>query len=225
MRAIGSRAHRRSRGHTHRCGRLGVTLRMRDFFQLVQTISFNVGKTARKEPIALPSRVTQVRRSTYKLEDNIGPVVLIAVGVGAAFIPGMAEAQLSPTIVLTIFRPFLLYWESLSVSLVRMKRVLRGVILSATILVIITAGIIAGAGAGLLWGMIFTRLMPRIIRIDNDPLLAVLCTSISPFVAFFVAEELHGSGVLAVVTAGVVSSWRGAGTQLFGLTQVFMEPI
>ena len=225
MRAIGSRAHRRSRGHTHRRGRLGVTLRMRDFFQLVQTISFNVRKIARKEPIALPSRVTQVRRSTYKLEDNIGPVVLIAVGVGASFIPGMAEAQLSPTIVLTIFLPFLLYWESLSVSLVRMKRVLRGVILSATILVIITAGIIAGAGAGLLWGMIFTRLMPRIIRIDNDPLLAVLCTIISPFVAFFVAEELHGSGVLAVVTAGVVSFWRGAGTQLFGLTQVFMEPI
>jgi len=63
--------------------------------------------------------------------------------------------------------------------------------------------------------------MPRNIRIDNDPLLAVLCTIISPFVA----EELHGSGVLAVVTAGVVSSWRGAGTQLFGLTQVFMEPI
>ena len=155
----------------------------------------------------------------------IGPVVLIAVGVGAAFIPGMAEAQLSPTIVLTIFLPFLLYWESLSVSLVRMKRVLRGVILSATNLVIITAGIIAGAGAGLLWGMIFTRLMPRIIRIDNDPLLAILCTIISPFVAFFVAEELHGSGVLAVVTAGIVSSWRGAGTQLFGLTQVFMEPI
>ena len=55
----------------YRRGRLGVTLRMRDFFQLVQTISFNVGKTARKEPIALPSRVTQVRRSTYKLEDNI----------------------------------------------------------------------------------------------------------------------------------------------------------
>ena len=132
---------------------------------------------------------------------------------------------MSPIIVLTIFLPFLLYWESLSVSLVRMKRVLRGVILSATNLVIITAGIIAGAGAGLLWGMIFTRLMPRNIRIDNDPLLAVLCTSISPFVAFFVAEELHGSGVLAVVTAGVVSSWRGAGTQLFGLTQVFMEPI
>lgn len=151
MRAIGSHAHRRSRGHTHRRGRLGVTLRMRDFFQLVQTISFNVRKTARKEPIALPSRVTQVRRSTYKLEDNIGPVILIAVGVGAAFIPGMAEAQLSPTIVLTIFLPFLLYWESLSVSLVRMKRVLRGVILSATIRAIITAGIIAGVGTSGAW--------------------------------------------------------------------------
>ena len=79
----------------------------------------------------------------------IGPVLLIAAGAGASFIPGMAEASLSPTIVLTIFLPFLLYWESLSVSLVRMKRALRGIILSATVLVIITAGIIAGVGVAL----------------------------------------------------------------------------
>ena len=56
MRAIGPRAHLRSRGHTHRRGRLDVTLRVRDFFQLVQAISFNVRKTARKEPLALRSR-------------------------------------------------------------------------------------------------------------------------------------------------------------------------
>ncbi len=79
----------------------------------------------------------------------IGPVLLIAAGAGASFIPGVSEASLSPTIVLTIFLPFLLYWESLSVSLVRMKRALRGIILSATVLVIITAGIIAGVGVAL----------------------------------------------------------------------------
>lgn len=227
----------------------------------------------------------------------IGPVLLIAAGVGTSFIPGTSEASLSPTIVLTIFLPFLLYWEALSVSLVRMKRALRGIILSATVLVVITAGVIAGvgvalglslgaslligaclgptdatavaslgkgiapagrtilqsesllndgtalaifaialsiadngqsvttsnvitqfvlsigagAGAGLLCGLTFTTLLPRIIRIDNDPLLAVLCTIVSPFVAYFAAEELHGSGVLAVVTAGVFASWRGVG--------------
>ena len=54
-------------------------------------------------------------------------------------------------------------------------------------------------------------------RLDNDPLLAVLCTIVSPFVAYFAAEELHGSGVLAVVTAGVVSSWRGVGTDMVHL--------
>lgn len=32
-----------------------------------------------------------------------------------------------------------------------------------------------------------------------------------PFVAYFAAKELHGSGVLAVVTAGVFASWRGVG--------------
>ena len=33
----------------------------------------------------------------------IGPVLLIAAGAGASFIPGVSEASLSPTIVLTIF--------------------------------------------------------------------------------------------------------------------------
>lgn len=33
----------------------------------------------------------------------IGPVLLIAAGVGASFIPGTVEASLSPTIALAIF--------------------------------------------------------------------------------------------------------------------------
>lgn len=87
-----------------------------------------------------------------------------------------------------------------------------------------TLSIGAGAGAGFLWGMIWTALLLRIIRIDNDPLLAVLCTIVSPFVAYFAAEELHGSGVLAVVTAGVVASWRGVGTDTVRL-RAFGRPL
>lgn len=135
----------------------------------------------------------------------IGPVLLIAAGAGASFIPGVSEASLSPTIVLTIFAIALSTadnGQSVTTSSVITQFVL---------------SIGAGAGAGLLWGLTFTTLLPRIIRIDNDPLLAVLCTIVSPFVAYFAAEELHGSGVLAVVTAGVFASWRGVGTDMVRL--------
>ena len=68
----------------------------------------------------------------------IAPVLLIAAEVVVAFIPFEEEMTLPSTVVLTIFLPILLYWESLSVSLNRMRRSLRGIILSATVLVAIT---------------------------------------------------------------------------------------
>lgn len=129
----------------------------------------------------------------------IGPVLLIAAGVGASFIPGTAEASLSPTIALAIF--------AIALSIADNGQS----VTTSNVITQFVLSIGAGAGAGLLCGLTFTTLLPRIIRIDNDPLLAVLCTIVSPFVAYFAAEELHGSGVLAVVTAGVFASWRGVG--------------
>ena len=77
----------------------------------------------------------------------IAPVLLIAAGVGVALLPVGEEMSLPSTVVLTIFLPILLYWESLSVSLNRMRRSLRGIILSATVLVAITAALITLIGA------------------------------------------------------------------------------
>lgn len=51
----------------------------------------------------------------------IAPVLLIAAGVGVALLPVGEEMYLPSTVVLTIFLPILLYWESLSVSLNRMR--------------------------------------------------------------------------------------------------------
>ena len=76
----------------------------------------------------------------------IAPVLLIAAGVGVALLPVGEEMSLPSTVVLTIFLPILLYWESLSVSLNRMRRSLRGIILSATVLVAITAALITLIG-------------------------------------------------------------------------------
>ena len=222
----------------------------------------------------------------------IAPVLLIAAGVGVALLPVGEEMSLPSTVVLTIFLPILLYWESLSVSLNRMRRSLRGIILSATVLVAITAALITligvltglsvgaalligaclgptdatavsslgrginpngrtvlqaesllndgtalvifaialqaaqdssgvtaglvaqqlllsfggGIGAGVLVGAAVTKIGIRVRTITDDPMLATITALATPFLTFFIAEEIGGSGVLAVVTCGIVIS-------------------
>ena len=218
----------------------------------------------------------------------IAPVLLIAAGVGVALLPVGEEMYLPSTVVLTIFLPILLYWESLSVSLNRMRRSLRGIILSATVLVAITAALItligvltglsvgsalligaclgptdatavsslgrginpngrtilqaesllndgtalvvfaialqaaqasSGVTAGLVTrelllsfgggigvGALVTKIGIRIRTITDDPMLATITALATPFITFFLAEEIRGSGVLAVVTCGIVIS-------------------
>ena len=222
----------------------------------------------------------------------IAPVLLIAAGVGVALLPVGEEMYLPSTVVLTVFLPILLYWESLSVSLNRMRRSLRGIILSATVLVAITAALIAligvltglsvgaalligaclgptdatavsslgrginpngrtvlqaesllndgtalvifaialqaaqdssgvtaglvtrelllsfggGIGAGVLVGAAVTKIGIRVRTITDDPMLATITALATPFITFFLAEEVGGSGVLAVVTCGIVIS-------------------
>lgn len=222
----------------------------------------------------------------------IAPVLLIVAGVGVALLPVGEEMSLPSTVVLTIFLPILLYWESLSVSLNRMRRSLRGIILSATVLVAITAALITligvltglsvgaalligaclgptdatavsslgrginpngrtvlqaesllndgtalvifaialqaaqdssgvtfglithqlllsfggGIGAGVLVGAAVTKIGIRVRTITDDPMLATITALATPFLTFFIAEEIGGSGVLAVVTCGIVIS-------------------
>ena len=238
----------------------------------------------------------------------IAPVLLIATGVAVAFIPFEEEMTLPSTVVLTIFLPILLYWESLSVSLNRMRRSLRGIILSATVLVAVTAALIAligvlmglslgaalligaclgptdatavsslgrginpngrtilqaesllndgtalvvfaialqaaqdssevtvglvaedlllsfggGIGVGVIVGAVVTKVGIRIRTITDDPQLATITALATPFVTFFLAEEIGGSGVLAVVTCGIIVSRFAAqrtslGSRVYGI--------
>jgi len=58
-----------------------------------------------------------------------------------------------------------------------------------------------GLGIGLLLGMIFSQITRRI----EDPLIETTLTAVLAFGAYLVAEEIHVSGVLAVVAAGLVA--------------------
>lgn len=222
----------------------------------------------------------------------IGPVMLIVAGLVASFAPGAEGAGLPSEVVLTVFLPVLLYWEALSVSLNGMRRALRGIILSATVLVVITSAIImaaglamglsagaallvgaclgptdatavaalgkginrfgrtvlqaesllndgtalavfaialrvaaggtgvsaasvtsefaisigAGVGVGVVCGAAAVLLWAKWNASRTDAMLSNLIALTVPFTTYFLAEELHGSGVLAVVACGIVYS-------------------
>ena len=61
-------------------------------------------------------------------------------------------------------------------------------------------------GVGALVGAVVTKIGIRIRTITDDPMLATITALATPFITFFLAEEIGGSGVLAVVTCGIVIS-------------------
>lgn len=81
-------------------------------------------------------------------------ILLLLAGVLIGFIPRFREAQLPPEVVLLVFLPALLYWESLTTSLREIRSNLSVVALTSTALVVLTAGAVAWVAhaRGLPWG-------------------------------------------------------------------------
>ena len=81
------------------------------------------------------------------------PILLLACGALLGFVPDLRAVQLPPEVVLLLFLPALLYWESITISLQQIRRNLRGIVLMGTLLIIVTAGAVAVAvhAFGLSW--------------------------------------------------------------------------
>ena len=219
------------------------------------------------------------------------PIVLLLGGVPLAFIPWTSDVLLQPEVVLLVFLPALLYWESLTTSLREIRSNLRVVALSSVLLVLATAGVVAvvGHALGLSWpvawvlgavvaptdatavaavagrmprrtlttlraeslvndgtalvvfalavsvatgeqvfswtsaigafalsyiggalaGLVVAWLAVRARNLVRDPLREATVSLLTPFAAFLLAEELHASGVLAVVVCGLTMSQVG----------------
>lgn len=71
------------------------------------------------------------------------PLIWIGLGVAAGFVPGANSLSLQPDIVLPIFLPALLYWESLNTSLREIRANFTGIALLAVGLVVATAAVVA----------------------------------------------------------------------------------
>ena len=216
------------------------------------------------------------------------PIVLLVGGVPLAFVPWLADVRLPPQIVLLIFLPVLLNWETLNTSLREIRANLRVVMLNSILLVLVTAAAVAVVAhhLGLSWPVAWVlgavlaptdatavaavaRRMPRrqvtILRAESlindgtalvlfaiavqvasgeshfgwpqaigafvlsylggaaaglvvawlttrtrmvmrDPLLENTVNVLAPFTAFLLAEQIHASGVLAVVVSGLALS-------------------
>jgi CPA1 family monovalent cation:H+ antiporter len=67
--------------------------------------------------------------------------------------------------------------------------------------------LIAGDGilAGIIIGYLFVLAHKKI---ENNPVVETSLTLLAPFVSYLAAEQFHMSGVLAVVSTGLVMSWR-----------------
>ncbi|MEV0719412.1 Na+/H+ antiporter [Asanoa sp. NPDC050611] len=66
------------------------------------------------------------------------PVLLLTFGGLLGLIPALSDVHLPPDVVLLLFLPAILYWESLNTSLREIRSNLRVIILSAVVLVIVT---------------------------------------------------------------------------------------
>jgi NhaP-type Na+/H+ or K+/H+ antiporter len=82
------------------------------------------------------------------------PVLLLACGILLGFAPAFRKVHLPPEMVLLLFLPALLYWESITTSLREIRNNLRAIVLLSTALVIATAAAAATAAhaLGLPWG-------------------------------------------------------------------------
>ncbi|WP_422934505.1 Na+/H+ antiporter [Sinomonas sp. P47F7] len=103
--------------------------------------------------VALGAAVVLGSIAAERIRAN-APVILLAAGVLLSFIPVFRNVGLPPETVLLLFLPALLYWESLTTSLRTIRTYIRGIMLSATLLVLATAATVAAVahGLGLDWG-------------------------------------------------------------------------
>jgi CPA1 family monovalent cation:H+ antiporter len=82
------------------------------------------------------------------------PIMLLLAGAALGFLPLFRAVDLPPEVVLLLFLPVLLYWESLTTSLREIRSNIRSVVLTSTLLVILTAAVVAvtAHAVGLTWG-------------------------------------------------------------------------
>jgi NhaP-type Na+/H+ or K+/H+ antiporter len=134
---------------------------------------------------------------------------MVVIGSVASFVPGFEAPELDSHILLTVVLPPLLYSSALDFSFPTFLRNIRPILGLGVGLVVVTAFTVAAVSNWL--GFVTLWIRKRLA----NPGLETVQGLVVPFAAFIAAEELHASGVLAVVVAGFVvgNGPLGAGYQ------------
>jgi len=143
------------------------------------------------------------------------PLVLLLLGVlaGATLgaLPGARRVELSPDVVLLLFLPALLFWESVTTSLREIRADLRAIVLLSVGLVLLTAVAVAAVGhaVGLPWPVAFI-LGAVVAPTDATAVSAVAGRLPRRTLTTLRAESLINDGTALVVYALAVQAASGA---------------
>jgi len=143
------------------------------------------------------------------------PLVLLLLGVLAGgllgALPGDRTVELPPQVVLLLFLPALLYWESLTTSLREIRANLRAIVLLSVGLVLLTAVAVAGVGhaVGLPWPVAFV-LGAVVAPTDATAVAAVAGRLPRRTLTTLRAESLVNDGTALVVYALAVEAASGS---------------
>lgn len=77
------------------------------------------------------------------------PVLLLVLGFALGLVPALSRIELDPEVVLVLFLPAILYWESLNTSWREIRANLRVILLVSIVLVVLTAAAVATAAQAL----------------------------------------------------------------------------
>lgn len=107
------------------------------------------------------------------------------------------------------------------------------IVLFTLILAAVTGGTLSGVGlvrdfltivgGGILIGSIVGLVISEVVRRVDDPMIEITLTTIAAYGAFLTAEQLHFSGVIATVAAGMLCGNYGARTGMSPTTRVAAE--
>ncbi len=152
------------------------------------------------------------------------PIVLLAAGVLLGFAPALRDVHLPPELMLLVFLPALLWWESINTSLRGIRANFRGILLSATLLVVATAAAVALVAhlLGVPWGPAWV-LGAAVAPTDATAVGAMARSLPRRSVTVLRAESLVNDGTALVLYGVAVGVTVGEQTlSVGGLTWLFL---
>jgi Na+/H+ antiporter len=156
-----------------------------------------------------------------------GPWVWVVIGAALSFVSVLHDVALPPSIVLYIFLPALLYWESLNSSFQLFRKDARSIALLSVGLVATTAAAVAGLGliAGL--ALPVALVLGAILSPTDATALGAIDVRMPKRVATILRGEslLNDGTALALYTVAVAAVTAGGGIQPLSISLSFVYAV